>query len=144
MNAPVQYVDVHRVLCSGPGDMGGVQALVASGALRPADIVAVMGKTEGNGCVNDFTRDFATARWCDFLSQYLGCLPSEVGQRVALVMSGGTEGVLSPHFTFSRAAGWLPNCTTLASVWWWAWRIPAIFYRKRLAAVPRSSARPQP
>ena len=103
MNAPVQYVDVHRVLCSGPGDMGGVQALVASGALRPADIVAVMGKTEGNGCVNDFTRDFATARWCDFLSQYLGCLPSEVGQRVALVMSGGTEGVLSPHFTvFSR------------------------------------------
>ncbi|MEO5796134.1 MAG: ring-opening amidohydrolase [Rhodoferax sp.] len=103
MHTPIQYVDVHRVLCSGPGDLAGVQALVASGALRPADIVAVMGKTEGNGCVNDFTRDFATARWCDFLSPHLGCLPSEVGQRVALVMSGGTEGVLSPHFTvFSR------------------------------------------
>ncbi|WP_295954647.1 ring-opening amidohydrolase [Rhodoferax sp.] len=103
MSAQVQYIDVHRVLCSGPGDLGGVQALVDSGALRPADIVAVMGKTEGNGCVNDFTRDFAVTRWCDFLSPHLGCSPSEVGQRVALVMSGGTEGVLSPHFTvFSR------------------------------------------
>lgn len=103
MHTRVQFVEVHRVLCSGPGDLAGVQALVASGALHPADIVAVMGKTEGNGCVNDFTRDFATARWCDFLSPHLGCLPSEVGQRVALVMSGGTEGVLSPHCTvFSR------------------------------------------
>ena len=27
----------------------------------------------------------------------LGCSPGEVGQRVAMVMSGGTEGGLSPH-----------------------------------------------
>ncbi|WP_394787305.1 ring-opening amidohydrolase [Rhodoferax sp.] len=101
--AQVQHVEVHRVLCTGPGDLSGVQALVDSGALHPADIVAVMGKTEGNGCVNDFTRDFAATSWCHFLSPYLECTPSEVGQRVALVMSGGTEGVLSPHFTvFSR------------------------------------------
>ena len=55
----VQRVDVFRVPCSGPGDLRGVQALIDSGALVPADIVAVMGKTEGNGCVNDHTRDFA-------------------------------------------------------------------------------------
>jgi len=71
--------------------------------LSPADIVAVMGKTEGNGCVNDHTRDFAATSWCHFLSPHLRCTPAQVAQRVALVMSGGTEGVLSPHFTvFTR------------------------------------------
>lgn len=99
----VQKVQVHRVGCSGPGDLRQVRTLVDSGELDPADIVAVMGKTEGNGCVNDHTRDFAATSWCHFLSPYLGCTPAEVAQRVALVMSGGTEGVLSPHFTvFSR------------------------------------------
>jgi cyanuric acid amidohydrolase len=103
----VQQVDVFRVPCSGPGDLRGVQALIASGALAPADIVAVMGKTEGNGCVNDHTRDFAATSWCHFLSPHLGCSPAQVAERVALVMSGGTEGVLSPHFTvFTRR--WVP------------------------------------
>jgi cyanuric acid amidohydrolase len=80
-----------------------VQALIDAGTLEPADIVAVMGKTEGNGCVNDHTREYASMAWSHLLSPYLGCTPSEAAQRVALVMSGGTEGVLSPHFTvFTR------------------------------------------
>lgn len=100
----VQHVDVFRVPCSGPGDLRGVQALIDTGALVPAHIVAVMGKTEGNGCVNDHTRDFAATSWCHFLGPHLGCSPAQVAERVALVMSGGTEGVLSPHFTvFTRS-----------------------------------------
>ncbi len=100
----VQQVDVFRVACRGPADLSGVQALVDTGRLRPADIVAVMGKTEGNGCVNDHTRDFAATGWCHFLAPHLDCTPGEVAARVALVMSGGTEGVLSPHFTvFTRS-----------------------------------------
>jgi cyanuric acid amidohydrolase len=103
MSGTVQRVDVFRVPCSGPGDLSGVQALIDQGRLTPADIVAVMGKTEGNGCVNDHTRDFAATSWCHFLSPLLDCTPAAVAQRVALVMSGGTEGVLSPHFTvFTR------------------------------------------
>ena len=99
----VQQVDVLRVPCSGPGDLRGVQALIDEGALVAADIVAVMGKTEGNGCVNDHTRDFAATSWCHFLSPHLQCGPATVAERVVLVMSGGTEGVLSPHFTvFAR------------------------------------------
>jgi cyanuric acid amidohydrolase len=102
MNA-AQHVEVLRVPCSGPGDLRGVQALIEAGALVPAEIVAVMGKTEGNGCVNDHTRDFASTAWCHLLAPHLGCTPAQVAQRVALVMSGGTEGVLSPHFTvFTR------------------------------------------
>jgi cyanuric acid amidohydrolase len=76
-----------------------VQALVEAGRLQAADIVAVMGKTEGNGCVNDHTREYASVAWCLWLSQALGIAPAEAARRVALVMSGGTEGVLSPHFT---------------------------------------------
>lgn len=99
----VQQVGVWRIACSGPGDLRGVQALIESGELVPQDIVAVMGKTEGNGCVNDFTREYAASAWCQLLAPALGCTPHEVHGRVALVMSGGTEGVLSPHFTvFTR------------------------------------------
>jgi cyanuric acid amidohydrolase len=103
MNGPHQRVDVFRVACRGPGDLSGVQALVDAGTLRPQDIVAVMGKTEGNGCVNDFTREYASSAWCAWLAKHLGIAPDEAERRVALVMSGGTEGVLSPHFTiFTR------------------------------------------
>ena len=98
-----QKVGVHVVACRGPGDLSGVQALIEAGAVDPRRIVAVMGKTEGNGCVNDHTRDFAATAWCHFLAPHLGCTAEAVHARVALVMSGGTEGVLSPHFTvFTR------------------------------------------
>ena len=101
-----QTVGIHKILCAGPADLTGVTQLINSDALRPAEIVAVMGKTEGNGCVNDFTRDFATQAWCALLAPHLGITPHAVHQRVAFVMSGGTEGVLSPHFTlFTRRAG---------------------------------------
>lgn len=102
-----QKVDVWRIACRGPGDLSGVQTLIDSGDLVPAEVVAVMGKTEGNGCVNDFTREYASAAWCQLLAPALGCTLEQVHTRVALVMSGGTEGVLSPHFTvFTRR--WLP------------------------------------
>jgi cyanuric acid amidohydrolase len=66
----------------------------------------VLGKTEGNGGVNDFTREYAVAALCNALSSHLKLAPREVEARIAFVMSGGTEGVLSPHitvFTRSRA-----------------------------------------
>lgn len=98
-----QHVEVFRVPCSGPGDLSGVQALVDAGALQPREVIAVMGKTEGNGCVNDYTREYGAMAWCQFLAPHLGCSAQAVHARVALVMSGGTEGVLSPHYTvFTR------------------------------------------
>lgn len=104
----VQQVGVWRIPCRGPGDLSGVQALIDAGELVAADIVAVMGKTEGNGCVNDFTREYASMAWCQLLAPALGCTPEAVHARVALVMSGGTEGVLAPHFTvFARR--WVPE-----------------------------------
>lgn len=98
-----QQVDVFRVATRGPGDVTGIMAFVDSGGLDPTDIVAILGKTEGNGGVNDFTREYATRALCAALAPRLGIGADEVEDRIAFVMSGGTEGVLSPHVTiFAR------------------------------------------
>ena len=99
----MHHVEVFRIACRGPGDTSGLAALLDSGRLRAQDMIAVMGKTEGNGCVNDYTREYATAMLSAFLGRRLELRAEDVQRRVAFVMSGGTEGVLSPHLTvFSR------------------------------------------
>src|SRR4029450_2445193 len=62
----------------------------------PADVVAALGKTEGNGGVSDFSRGLAAQKLGALLAGYLG---QDAAGRIACVMSGGTEGVLSPHLT---------------------------------------------
>src|SRR6266478_9652666 len=100
---PAMSIDVFRVPTSGPGDVSGLLALIDRGRLDPSSIIAVLGKTEGNGGVNDFTREYAVAALCSALSPRLGLEPSAVEAKIAFVMSGGTEGVLSPHLTvFAR------------------------------------------
>jgi cyanuric acid amidohydrolase len=89
---------VHRVPARHPGDAAAVAALFDAGVLRPAEVVAILGKTEGNGCVNDFTRAYAVDALCHMLAARLGSTAEQVAHRVAMVMSGGTEGGLSPHF----------------------------------------------
>lgn len=96
-------VGVFKIATKGPGDVSGFMNLISSGAIDPASILAVLGKTEGNGGVNDFTREYAVAALCTALAPKLDLAPHEVEQRIAFVMSGGTEGVLSPHITvFTR------------------------------------------
>ncbi len=97
------YVDVFRIPTKGPGDVAGLLSLIDAGTIDPATILAVLGKTEGNGGVNDFTREYAVAALCAALAPRLGLSPHGVEQKIAFVMSGGTEGVLSPHLTvFTR------------------------------------------
>ncbi|HQD06803.1 MAG TPA: ring-opening amidohydrolase [Bacillota bacterium] len=90
---------VFRVEMSAPDDVSGLEKLIESGEVNPEEVVAVLGKTEGNGCVNDFTRGFSTRAYKDLLAGYLKVSPAEVERRVAFVMSGGTEGVMTPHAT---------------------------------------------
>jgi len=96
-------VGVFKIATKGPGDVSGLMSLIASRVIEPASILAILGKTEGNGGVNDFTREYAVAALCTALAPKLDLTPEEVEQRIAFVMSGGTEGVLSPHITvFTR------------------------------------------
>jgi cyanuric acid amidohydrolase len=98
-------VDIVRIPTKGPGDVSGLIDLIEAGKIEPASILAILGKTEGNGGVNDFTREYAVAALSAALAPYVGLPPHQVEQKIAFVMSGGTEGVLSPHITvFARTA----------------------------------------
>jgi cyanuric acid amidohydrolase len=88
---------VLRLPTKGPQDTAPLAAAIDRGEIDPATIVAIVGKTEGNGCVNDFTRGYATLALKLLLAERLKCPMAEVEARVAIVMSGGTEGGLSPH-----------------------------------------------
>jgi len=98
-------VDVIQIPTKGPGDVSGLIKLIEAGKLEPQSILAVLGKTEGNGGVNDFTREYAVSALSFALAPHLGLPPHDIEQKIAFVMSGGTEGVLSPHITvFARTA----------------------------------------
>ena len=97
-------VGVHKIRMNNPGDVSDLQRLIESGEVKPEEIVALIGKTEGNGGANDFTRGFATQSFALLLAGPLGIDPDAVTKRIAFVWSGGTEGVLSPHATvFTRS-----------------------------------------
>jgi cyanuric acid amidohydrolase len=107
-------VDVVRIPTKGPGDVSGLTALIAAGKIAPSAIRAVLGKTEGNGGVNDFTREYALAALCDALAPHLRLSSREVEDKIAFVMSGGTEGVLSPHLTvFARSVAAVESPSSL-------------------------------
>jgi cyanuric acid amidohydrolase len=95
--------DTFRIPMAGPADMTGLVGLIEDSALDPLHIAAILVKTEGNGGVNDFTREYTCATIAATLAPYLRATNLEVERRIAMVVSGGTEGVLSPHATvFAR------------------------------------------
>jgi len=89
-------IQLHKIAQSSPDDVSGIEALIRDKKLDPSHVIAVMGKTEGNGCVNDFTRGFTTQTLKNFFAKKLG---EAVSKKIVYVMSGGTEGILSPHIT---------------------------------------------
>ena len=52
-------VDAFKRPTDHPADVRGRQALLDDGVVRADELVCVLGKTEGNGGRNDFTRDLA-------------------------------------------------------------------------------------
>ena len=89
---------------SSPDDVSGVAELIAAGRLRPEEVVALIAKTEGNGLVDDYSRPLAELSFKLLFSSELGVGVDTVAERIALVMSGGCYGLMSPHVTvFARA-----------------------------------------
>lgn len=89
---------VHRFTMRDPGDVSELAAAIDKGEVDPAQVVAVLGKTEGNGLVNDFTRGYLTQSLKLLLAEKLGSTMQAIGDKVIFVFSGGTEGVLTPHY----------------------------------------------
>jgi barbiturase len=94
----------HKVVLESVSDASGMAALIDAGAFAADDVVAVIGKTEGNGGVNDFTRILADQAFRGVLRDRTTRSPAWV-EDVPMVWSGGTDGVLTPHATvFARVA----------------------------------------
>ena len=94
---------VHCISAQAPDDVRGIEAAIAAGRIDPKGVLAILGKTEGNGLVNDFSRGLATTSLTALFRKHL---PMDVADKICLVMSGGTEGGMAPHWVvFERGEG---------------------------------------
>jgi len=91
-------IEVRKVMLESVSDASGLTRLLDEGVLEADRVVAVIGKTEGNGGVNDYTRIIADRAFRDVLMAR-GSRSLEDVKQIPIVWSGGTDGVLSPHAT---------------------------------------------
>jgi len=91
-------IEVRKVPIESVTDASGLSALIDDGVIEADRVVAVIGKTEGNGGVNDYTRIIADRAFRDVLMAK-GSRSAEEVKQIPIVWSGGTDGVISPHAT---------------------------------------------
>ena len=93
------YCTGYKITMSAPDDMSQFEALLDRGEFRAEEIICIICKTEGNGRVNDFSRPLAHRCFRDAISKKTNKSNDEIDSRVAFVMSGGCEGIITPHAT---------------------------------------------
>jgi cyanuric acid amidohydrolase len=91
-------IEVRKVPLESVSDASGLEKLIADGVVEADRVVAVVGKTEGNGGVNDYTRIIADRAFRDVLMAR-GTRSADEVKQIPIVWSGGTDGVISPHAT---------------------------------------------
>src|SRR2546426_6352775 len=95
-------VEVAKVELKSGRDPSGLEERILAGQFTADQVVAVVGKTEGNGGVNDFTRLLADHAFRRVLLKHGTRSEAEVAT-VPMVWSGGCDGVITPHGTvFAR------------------------------------------
>src|SRR5665811_2584887 len=95
-------IEVRKVVLESVSDASGLAALIDDGVFDADGVVAVVGKTEGNGGVNDFTRILADQAFRRVLLKRGKRSEAEI-HNVPMVWSGGCDGVITPHATiFAR------------------------------------------
>ena len=97
-------IEVAKVELENVQDASGMEALIGKGQFKADEVIAVIGKTEGNGGVNDFTRILADQAFRAVLRK-LGSRSEQQIAKIPMVWSGGCDGVITPHATiFARNA----------------------------------------
>jgi barbiturase len=91
-------IEVRKVPIKHVSDASGLSELIDEGVVEADRVVAVIGKTEGNGGVNDYTRIIADRAFREILVAK-GSRSAEQAKEIPIVWSGGTDGVISPHAT---------------------------------------------
>jgi barbiturase len=95
-------VEVAKVELKSVQDASGLEERIRAGQFTADQVVAVVGKTEGNGGVNDFTRLLADHAFRRVLLQHGKRSEAEVAT-IPMVWSGGCDGIITPHATvFAR------------------------------------------
>lgn len=90
-------IEVRKVPLHSVSDASELGRLIDEGVFEADRVIAVIGKTEGNGGVNDYTRIIADRAFREILVEK-GADPEKV-KGIPIVWSGGTDGVISPHAT---------------------------------------------
>ena len=90
-------IEVRKVPIHSVADASELTKLIDEGVIAADRVFAIIGKTEGNGGVNDYTRIIADRAFREALVAK-GADPEQV-KGVPIVWSGGTDGVISPHAT---------------------------------------------
>jgi len=88
-------IEVRKVPLHSVSDASELENLIRDGVIDADRVVAVVGKTEGNGGVNDYTRIIADRAFREMLAAH----GARDVHEIPIVWSGGTDGVLSPHAT---------------------------------------------
>jgi cyanuric acid amidohydrolase len=90
-------IEVRKVPIHSVADASELAKLIDDGVMAADRVIAIIGKTEGNGGVNDYTRIIADRAFREVL--VAKGAPEEQVRQVPIVWSGGTDGVISPHAT---------------------------------------------
>ncbi|MGN6687902.1 MAG: ring-opening amidohydrolase [Actinomycetales bacterium] len=93
-----EAIEVRKVPIHSVSDASELEKLIDAGELEADRVIAIIGKTEGNGGVNDYTRILADRAFREVLVAKGSRSMDEV-RGVPIVWSGGTDGVISPHAT---------------------------------------------
>src|SRR4029077_14079342 len=97
MPAQPPAIEVRKIPLHSVSDASELTRLVDDGVIQADRVIAIIGKTEGNGGVNDYTRIIARQAFREALVEK-GADAAAV-KEVPIVWSGGTDGVISPHAT---------------------------------------------
>jgi len=96
-SAQPSAIEVRKVPIHSVSDASELTKLIDDGVIHADRVIAIIGKTEGNGGVNDYTRIIADRAFREALVAQ-GADPEAV-KEIPIVWSGGTDGVISPHAT---------------------------------------------
>src|SRR3978361_2153867 len=95
-------IEVVKVELKTVSDASGMADAIKTGQFTADEVIAVIGKTEGNGGVNDFTRILADESFRRVLMKHGKRGEADIKQ-IPMVWSGGCDGVIKPHATiFAR------------------------------------------
>jgi len=105
-------IEVRKVPIHSVADASELAKLIDDGVMAADRVIAIIGKTEGNGGVNDYTRIIADRAFREVLVEKGA--PADRVSEIPIVWSGGTDGVLSPHATIFATVDAEPTAEDLA------------------------------